>query len=230
MVDSVQTSTTNQSTLNRTPPAANTETNQSVVNSDFETFIKMLTAQVENQDPLNPIESTDFATQLATFSGVEQQVLTNELLTSLTSQFGAGELSEVSGWIGMEARAITPVTFDGTPVKLSLAAGAEADKHELVVRDTSGSVVAREEISGQRQTILWPGTDAFGNPLPPGTYDVSVVSFSNDTEVAQSPAEVHGRILEARLDGTSTRLVLSKGQEISPEDVLGLRQIEEGSN
>lgn len=230
MVDSIQPSASNQSNLNRRPSASNAETNQPVVSSDFETFIRMLTVQVENQDPLNPIDSNDFATQLATFSGVEQQVLTNDLLTSLTSQFAAGDLSEVSGWIGMEARAIAPVTFDGTPVKLTLAAGAEADRHEMVVRDTSGRVVARAEISGQRQTILWSATDSFGNPLPSGTYDVSVVSTSNDTELARSPAEVHGRIFEARLDGTATRLVLANGQEVSPEDVLGLRQIEEQSD
>ena len=40
--------------------------------SDFETFLKMLTVQMQNQDPLNPVESTDYAVQLATFSGVEQ--------------------------------------------------------------------------------------------------------------------------------------------------------------
>lgn len=45
--------------------------------SDFETFLKMLTTQIKNQDPLNPMEGTEFAVQLATFSGVEQQVMTN---------------------------------------------------------------------------------------------------------------------------------------------------------
>ena len=50
----------------------------SALSSDFETFLKMLTVQMENQDPLNPVDSADFAVQLATFSSVEQQVLTND--------------------------------------------------------------------------------------------------------------------------------------------------------
>jgi flagellar basal-body rod modification protein FlgD len=50
------------------------------ISSDFETFLKMLTVQMQNQDPLNPVDSSDYATQLATFSGVEQQVQTNDLL------------------------------------------------------------------------------------------------------------------------------------------------------
>jgi len=226
MVDTVQSTTANATAANRPQPSNTAQSEPSVVTSDFETFIKMLTVQVENQDPLNPIDSTDFATQLATFSGVEQQVLTNELLSSLGAQLGAGGLSEVSGWIGMEARTTAPVIFDGNPVKLTLSAGAEADEHELVVRDAAGSVVARDDISGERQTRLWSGTDAFGNPLPPGTYDVSVVSRTNGEVMARSPAEVHGRIQEARLDGTQTRLVLPTGQEVSPQDVLGLRQID----
>ena len=49
--------------------------NAAVLSSDFETFLKMLTTQMQNQDPLNPVDSTDYATQLATFSSVEQQVL-----------------------------------------------------------------------------------------------------------------------------------------------------------
>ncbi len=49
------------------------------VTSDYETFLRMLTTQLQNQDPMNPMESDDFAMQLATFSGVEQQVKTNEI-------------------------------------------------------------------------------------------------------------------------------------------------------
>lgn len=226
MVDSIQPVTANVSRATQPQPVGATQAPKSVVNSDFETFIKMLTVQVENQDPLNPIDSTDFATQLATFSGVEQQVLTNELLTSLNAQFGGGDLAEISGWIGMEARVVAPVILDGNPVKLTLSPGAQADKHELVVRDASGGVVARQDISAQRQTVFWPGTDSFGNALPNGTYSAVVVSSSNGVELASVPAEIHERILEARLDGTQARLVLAGGQEVSPNEVLGLRNDE----
>lgn len=74
------------------------------INSDFETFLIMLTTQMQNQDPLNPIDSSDFAVQLATFSSVEQQVKTNDLLTSLGQQFELMGLSQLAGWVGMEAR------------------------------------------------------------------------------------------------------------------------------
>jgi len=114
---------------------------RSALSSDFETFIKMLTVQMENQDPLNPMESSDFATQLATFSGVEQQVKTNDLLQGLGSQLGALGVSQLSGWIGMEGRAVAPVEYDGTPVTITISGSALADAHELVVRDTFGNEV-----------------------------------------------------------------------------------------
>ena len=99
-MDVAQTTTTafsaaSGATTTKTPNA------KAVLSSDFETFLKMLTVQMENQDPLNPVESTEFATQLATFSGVEQQVQTNDLLKSLGAQLGAMNVSQLSGWVGM---------------------------------------------------------------------------------------------------------------------------------
>ena len=75
------------------------------INSDFEMFLQMLTAQMKYQDPLNPVDSTDYATQLATFSGVEQAVLTNDLLKSLSSEMNAGGLADMAAWVGKDARA-----------------------------------------------------------------------------------------------------------------------------
>ena len=72
--------------------ASTNSASNAVISSDFETFLKMLTTQMQNQDPLNPIESSDYAVQLATFSGVEQQVRTNQLLADLANQMGSSGL------------------------------------------------------------------------------------------------------------------------------------------
>ena len=80
------------------PSAAQT----SAITSDFETFLRMLTVQMQNQDPLNPVDSNDYATQLATFSGVEQAVLTNDLLTTLTTQLNSSGLADMAAWVGKD--------------------------------------------------------------------------------------------------------------------------------
>ena len=132
---------------------ASTAGGSSALSSDFETFIRMLTVQMENQDPLNPIESTEFATQLATFSSVEQQVKTNDLLSALGAQMSLLGVSQLSGWIGMEGRAVAPVVFDGSPVTLTISGNTVADRHELVVRDNNSEEVQRLAVSGDREEI-----------------------------------------------------------------------------
>ena len=70
--------------------------------SDFETFLLMMTTQAQNQDPLEPMDSSEYASQLAQFSMVEQQVQTNDLLSSLDSQHGRRQAGELANWIGMD--------------------------------------------------------------------------------------------------------------------------------
>ena len=193
------------------------------LSSDFETFIRMLTAQMENQDPLNPIESADFATQLATFSGVEQQVKTNDLLSGLGAQLGTLGVSQLAGWIGMEGRAEAPVVFDGDPVTLTISGSRSADRNDFVVRDAFNNEVQRFEVTADRQQIAWQGRDASGNLLPSGTYAISVESFSGTELTSQTQAQIHGRIVEARTDAGQTTLVMENGQEVASSALLGLR-------
>ena len=93
--------------------------NSAVMSSDFETFIKMLTTQAKYQDPLEPIDSSAYAAQLAQFSMVEQQVQSNELLTALTEQLGGSNMAGMANWIGMEARTTAPAYFDGAPITVA---------------------------------------------------------------------------------------------------------------
>ncbi|MEO1532985.1 MAG: flagellar hook capping FlgD N-terminal domain-containing protein, partial [Pseudomonadota bacterium] len=82
-----------------------TASERSTAASDFESFLTLLTAQLQNQDPLQPIDSTEFVAQLASFSTVEQLIGTNERLDALTQDVAAGDLAALAGWIGQEASA-----------------------------------------------------------------------------------------------------------------------------
>ena len=210
-------------TLGAIQQAQNSGRGATALSSDFETFIKMLTVQMQNQDPLNPIESSDFAVQLATFSSVEQQVQTNNLLTSLAAQVGALGVAQLSGWIGMEARAEMPVQFGGAPVKLTTEAASLADRADLVVRNSAGTEVQRQAIGTTRQEIEWAGVGNNGGPLPSGQYEITIESFSQNLPIGSSPVEVHAKILEARNDSGSPVLVMETGQEVASSDILGLR-------
>lgn len=203
--------------------ATGSQTGNSALSSDFETFLQMLTTQMQNQDPLNPIDSSDYAVQLATFSNVEQSVRTNQLLESMQQQFGILSMSQLAGWVGQEARAAGPVHVDGRPITLSPNPAATADRVMLVVRDSSGQIVSREEIPVSADAFDWTPTDATGAPLPEGLYDISVESYYRDSLLLTDQVEHYSRILEARGGLQGTRLVLAGGVEIAATDITALR-------
>jgi len=197
---------------------------KSVISSDFNTFLKMLTTQIKNQDPTTPMDSSDFAVQLATFSGVEQQVRTNEMLGTLSSQFGVMGMSQLAAWVGQEARAPGPVYLGESPVTVTYASAAGADRAVLVARDAQGTVMGREDVALGKGPHQWQGYDAQGQLLPKGQYTLSLESYKGGVQVGQpSEVQAYARILEARSGANGTMLVLEGGIEVSATAVTALR-------
>lgn len=194
-----------------------------MISSDFEMFLKMLTAQMTNQDPLNPIESSDYAVQLATFSGVEQQVRTNDLLQGLASQMGLTSMAQMAGWVGREARAAAPAHFDGTPITLAPNPAAVADDVKLVVKDSTGTVVQTLTLPVSGDPIEWVGVTSDGRPLPSGTYTFEVESYSQGELLISEPAELYQEIQEVRSIGGELMLLFKGGQQIPASQVTALR-------
>lgn len=208
----------------RTDAAASGGAAQSaLISSDFQTFLTMLTTQMQNQDPLNPVDSSDFAVQLATFSGVEQQVRGNQLLESLAAQLGVMGMAQLSGWVGMEARAVAPAFFDGAPVSLAPRAEATADRAVLVVRDSRGEEVQRQNLTLPVTPLDWQGIDANGRSLPAGRYTFEVESYAGESLLAITQAETFSRVVEARVEVGQTLLVLDGGTEVPATAITGLR-------
>lgn len=203
-----------------TAPAA---AKKAVISSDFDTFLKMLTTQMENQDPLNPVDSADYAVQLATFSGVEQQTRTNQLLEALTGQFGVSGMSQLAGWVGKEARSNAPVMFDGDPVAITYAPNIQSDKTVLVVKNAKGEVVSRETVPVSAAPYQWLGADAAGDPLPDGVYALSLESYKGTDLLDTVGVESYSRIIEARNGPGGATLVIEGGIEITAEMITALR-------
>lgn len=193
------------------------------ISSDFETFLRMLTVQIENQDPLNPVEASDYAVQLATFSGVEQQVLTNDLLKGLSGQMNLTGLAAMGDWVGREVRAPVAGWFGGSPITISPNPAAMADKVELVVRDANGDEVQRLTLPVSSEPLQWAGVDDTGAPLPAGLYSFTVESQSEGEVILSEPAEIYSRVSEVRAEGGGLVLVLPGGVTVSSAAVTALR-------
>ncbi len=204
-----------------TPSVAPPQTSK--ISSDFDTFLRMLTVQMQNQDPLKPIDSADYAVQLATFSGVEQQVRTNQLLLDMQGRFQQFGMAEMASWIGKEARSDAPVYYDNAPVTLSPNPARGATSAALVVKDAQGNLVSREEIPVSAEPYSWLGAGADGSPLPRGMYSVTLESMNGETVIDSRPVEHYSRVIEARGGPDGTRLVLEGGAEVLASSVTALR-------
>jgi flagellar basal-body rod modification protein FlgD len=202
-------------------PAPGTSTRQT--GTDYQMFLKMLTAQATNQDPLNPIDSSDYATQLATFSGVEQQVKTNDLLTALAAQMGTSGMAQMAAWVGKEARAPVAAHFSGAPITIAPNPASAADKVELIVKDSAGVEVQRLPIAVSANTIEWAGVGPNGTPLANGNYSFTVESSMGGQVILTEPADVYSTIQEVRSEGGQTILILSGGVAVSSTQVSALR-------
>lgn len=191
---------------------------------DFETFLRMLTTQIQNQDPLNPMESTEFAVQLATFSGVEQQARTNTLLTQMLQGSTGGELGQLSGWIGREVRTAAPVWYDGQPLTLQLDPPADADQVTLVTLDGNGRELSRSEIGTGSGEVDWQGRNADGSAMADGLYQFRIESRKAGQMLSTTAVPTYSRVMGAELTPTGAVLVLAGNNPVGVDEVSAVRE------
>lgn len=210
--------------LTITPASTNGAQAAAVLSSDFETFLQMLTAQARFQDPLEPIDSSEYAAQLAQFSMVEQQVQSNELLRFLGAQLGQSTIGQMASWIGLEARTSVSVPFEGDPITVFTEPDTVAEEAFLIAYGPDGAEVQRTQIPADTREFEWLGIADGGAFLPLGNYNFVVESRTAGQTTSTIPAETFARITEARsVDGTSS-FMLKGGSIVTAEQVVALRE------
>ncbi len=145
----------------------------------FDTFLALLTTQLKNQDPLSPLDSNQFTQQIVQMTGVEQQLLTNDLLKSIVSNTTSGISTAVS-LIGKEVRAATTdARMSEGKAEWVYNLSAQPAVLRLEILDSAGKVVralAPEDKAKGDHTLTWDGKDQGGNKLPEGVYALRVTA------------------------------------------------------
>lgn len=199
---------------------AKTESAAATAASDFQSFLKLLTAQLRNQDPLSPIDSTQFVEQLASFSAVEQQIQTNRLLTELTSGMSTSGLETATLWIGKNVEAdVKSVRFAGEPVAFAAPSSAKGD---FVVRNSRNEVVFRQPLGATRD-ISWDGRAEDGSIAPFADYAVAIETTDEAGKVSSTSVSIVSRVSEARLVDGGVRLLLEGGAVVEPGAINAIR-------
>jgi len=173
-----QTNTT--AALSSTP--ATTQVGANANNAQMNQFLTLLVAQLQNQDPMQPTDPTQFVAQLAQFSTVEQLVQSNTSLTSISQGLSGLSLGQYAGLINHTVTAAaTTVTApaSATPQNLSYNVSATGLKNVNVqITNSAGTVVSSLPVTGTTGTVTFTGLDAQGNQLPSGQYNVALVGAS----------------------------------------------------
>lgn len=179
-------------------PAAASATASGRVNlvSNFETFLQLLTAQLKNQDPLSPLDSNDFTAQLTQMAGVEQQLLTNDLLEALVNQ-GVGGLDGAVSYIGKYVTAAGAATrLENGSANWSYELATDAADVRLEVLDSRGAVVWSGDAPDNGMGIhdfTWNGRTTSGTQLPDdGVYTLRVAATTGGGQAVDSQVLIRG--------------------------------------
>ena len=214
--------TTTQTTTPKLTAASTAKQNN---DKNYDTFLRMLTTQIKNQDPLNPMSADQLAVQLATFSGVEQQTKTNDLLTQMLGQSSMAGLGQMVSWVGKEARVAGPAYFDGaTPVTLAPKPDASATSAVLVAKDQGGQEVSRTEIPLGGGEYAWQAHDAQGRALAKGSYSLSLESYKDTVLLATSDVDHYGTISEIRSSASGVTALMPGGVEVPTSQITAIRE------
>jgi flagellar basal-body rod modification protein FlgD len=154
---------------------------------EFNNFIKLLTAQVRNQDPLSPMDSTQFVEQLATFSTLEQQVRANSSLASMTAMLSQLNALTAGQWLGQDVSFVSGwAPLAGDPVEFTYTPPDGADSAKLTVLNADGQVVWTEQLNLSKQKHAWNGRSSDGTSAPRGTMYEFVIESHSGRELIET--------------------------------------------
>lgn len=198
-------------------------TNQ--LSQTFDDFLRLLTTQLKNQDPISPMDANEFTNQLVSFSQVEQQIATNEKLDELIGANGNGGFGAALGYLGQEVEVIgRDFNFNGEPVTLGYGMPADAAIGIVEIRNAAGGVVHVQEASSRtgRNEFTWDGRGTNGEVVPPGPYTITVRAADGEGEPVEVPTFVRGRVDGVEnVDGEN--VLLMGNTPVSLDNVLAIR-------
>ena len=178
--------------LTAQPTASQASTGQGALgqlSGDFDMFLNLLTTQMRNQDPLDPMDSSEYTQQLVQFSQVEQSIqqtgALNKILATLTTQ----DVAQASAFIGRKAEFDSATSGLGAdPAQWGWQSDRPVASLTATITDSRGVTVATRELEGgARGTFEWDGSTAAGSKAPSGSYRLGLQGFDangNPVDVA----------------------------------------------
>jgi flagellar basal-body rod modification protein FlgD len=178
---------------------------------DFDTFLTLLTTQLRNQSPTDPLNANEMTAQLVQFASVEQQIAANRNLERLVAMQSAAQMLAAAPLIGATVEvAGDALPLQGGVAELRVPRAAGVAEARVAVLDQNGRVLREETLPLGRGDALWrwDGRDSAGRALPDGAYRVSVVGARPGEAARPLPFTVVGRVTGLEQDGGQVALAM----------------------
>lgn len=193
--------------------------------SNFDMFLKLLTTQLKNQDPLQPQDSAAFTQQLVQFSSVEQSIGMNKRLDQLIAANTGNTNTAALDYMGkvVEYQDSSFALQNGN-ARMAVTLGGQAASAGVVFRDSTGKVVATQDLPTDMGTnvISWNGKDDNGQQLPDGTYTAQIVAKAGDGSTVPSVIHQASTVTGVDLSGDTPMLMMGN-MAIEMDKILSIR-------
>lgn len=194
--------------------------------ADRDTFLKLLTTQLQNQDPSSPMDNEQFLSQLAQFSSLEQLMGVQETMNNVAAGIQAMNSASMASLLGTEvvAQGDTIQLDAGDTPELGWAAAGPLREATLTITDASGRVVRTLDLGDvdAEGSVTWDGLDQDGNPVPGGRYSFKVTGTDADGNAALAAGRITG-VVDGMDYASGSPQPSIDGVSVSIGDILTLR-------
>jgi flagellar basal-body rod modification protein FlgD len=217
MVDSISSATS--STITQSSADRNQLAN------DLDTFLTLLTSQLQNQDPLSPMDSTEFTNQLVQFAQVEQQINMNsnmeDMLGVLSNSAAAQAVSYLDKYVEAESSFVS--LQDGQAV-FTYGLEGDADSVTVALYDSSDNLVRAfpGELESGLHKIVWDGKDSYGEVQEDGAYKIVITATSKQNGSVDTYSTAIGKVTGVASDGEGGTLLGLGSTSVDLTEVLGV--------
>lgn len=195
----------------------------SKLNADFDMFLKLLTAQMQNQDPLDPMDTSEYTQQLVQYSQVEQSIEQTGTLKSILASLGTQNLTQASSLLGklVEADSATAGLTAEVPAQWSWEADRSVATMTATILDKNGRIVDTRTIESNSASgaLQWDGATSTGKEMGPGSYTMELVAKDASGTVVPVTVHAFGLVSDVQLQNGNVTLTVN-GEKVSTDDLV----------
>jgi flagellar basal-body rod modification protein FlgD len=186
------------------------QTSRASIANNFDTFLLLLTTQLKNQNPLDPLDTNQFTQQLVQFAGVEQQIRTNDSLEALVKLNQSSQLSTAMNYVGATVTADGATSALKSGVATWYVSAPRAASATINITDATGNVVFTHETTLEAGTsgFTWDGKMSDGRTAPEGQYTIKINAKDASGQSVAVSTQFSGVVDAVDLSGSEPLLMV----------------------